>query len=63
VIEAPEGMDIVWTSVPMDVNGRRASWGGQLAPSDELAVRFTRPLPARVWTRIWDFLSKPVIRL
>jgi hypothetical protein len=63
VVRAPDGMDVVWTSVPMDVVGGRAAWSGRIGPRDDLVVRFTRPFPARVWTRIWDFLSTPVIRL
>jgi hypothetical protein len=63
VVRAPDGMDVVWTSVPMDVAGGRAAWSGRIGPRDDLVVRFTKPFPARVWTRIWDFLSTPVIRL
>jgi hypothetical protein len=62
VIRAPDGMDVVWTSEPMDVNGERAVWTGEAPGSRDLMVRFTKPFPARVWTRIWDFLSTPVIR-
>jgi hypothetical protein len=62
-IRAPEGMDVVWTSLPMDINGGLATWSGRLGPRDDLVVRFTKSFPARVWTRIWDFLSTPVIRL
>jgi hypothetical protein len=62
-VRAPDGMAVVWTNVPMDVDGERATWRGRLGPRDDLVVRFTKPLAARVWTRVWDFLSTPVIRL
>jgi hypothetical protein len=62
-IRAPEGMNVVWTSIPMDVDGQQVSWSGHLGPRDDLVVRFTKPFAARVWTRVWDFLSTPVIRL
>jgi hypothetical protein len=59
VIEAPPGMNIVWSNVPMTIHGDRAEWHGSLTRSQDLAVRFRPPLLQRTWARVWDFVSKP----
>lgn len=62
-VRAPEGMAIVWTSVPMRVQGGVAAWQGSLEGAKDFEVRFQRGFFGRVWARVWSFLSKPVIRL
>ncbi len=63
VVRAPAGMAIVDTNVPMEISGAEATWRGTLSARRDLVVRFQRPFPGRVWTEVWRFLSKPVIRL
>jgi hypothetical protein len=62
-ITAPPGMNVVWSNVPMRIEGGRAVWSGTLTSPQDLVVRFRPPLPQRTWARIWAFLSKPAIRL
>jgi hypothetical protein len=62
-IRAPSGTSIVWTSVPMEVHGGMASWQGLLGSKQMFEVRFQKGLVGRAWTRVWGFLSKPVVRL
>jgi hypothetical protein len=63
VVRAPGGMDIVWATPGMRVEGSKAVWRGELGRVRDLEVRFTKPFMARIWTRVWQFLSKPAIRL
>jgi hypothetical protein len=49
-IQAPPGMRISDTNMPMDVRGDRAVWTGTLDRDVELAVRFQRPFPSRLWS-------------
>ena len=62
-VRAPEGMSIVWTSVPMRVRGGVATWRGPLNGAKDFEVRFQRGFFGRVWARVQSFLSKPVIHL
>jgi Protein of unknown function (DUF4012) len=62
-ITAPPGMNVVWSNVPMRIEGGRAVWSGTLTSPQDLVVRFRPPLPQRTWARIWAFLSRPAIRL
>ena len=62
-IRVPQGMGIAWTNVPMHVEGGVATWRGSLQGSQDLEVRFQKGFVSRVWTRVWSFLSKPVIHL
>ncbi|HSL68306.1 MAG TPA: hypothetical protein VK977_09155, partial [Actinomycetota bacterium] len=48
-IQAPPGMRITDTNVPMDVRGDRAVWTGTLERDVEIWMRFQQPFPARVW--------------
>jgi uncharacterized protein DUF4012 len=52
-IQAPEGMAIVSTSVPMTVEGSIATWKGVPNRSMEIDVRFQPPLARRVWLTLW----------
>jgi hypothetical protein len=63
VVRVPDGTDIVWTTPGMEVQGSTATWRGELGRLRDFEVRFTKPFLARIWTRVWQFLSKPVIRL
>ena len=63
VIQAPPGMNITWTSVPMEVSGGRAVWTGRLGPRRDIEVRFSPPFVQRVWARVRHVLSTPLIRL
>jgi hypothetical protein len=62
-IQAPEGMNVVWSNQPMKIQGGRAEWSGTLDRSQDLVVQFRPPLAQRVWARAWDFLSTPVVKL
>jgi uncharacterized protein DUF4012 len=62
-IRAPDGMRIVWTSVPMQVESGMATWRGSLEGARDFEVRFQRSWFSRIRTRVWSFLSKPVIHL
>jgi hypothetical protein len=48
-IGAPEGTEIVWTSVPMEIDGATATWEGELEGALEIEVRFQAPVPLRWW--------------
>jgi hypothetical protein len=49
-IGVPAGMRIEDTNVPMEVSGTEAVWTGTLGREMELAVRFQRPFPSRLWS-------------
>ncbi|MEW6059512.1 MAG: DUF4012 domain-containing protein [Actinomycetota bacterium] len=63
VIRLPEGMGVVDTNEPMRVGGGLVVWSGPVEGRVSLSVEFQRPFFARVWTRLWDLLTTPVIRL
>jgi hypothetical protein len=63
VINAPPGMTVSWTSEPMDVHGASAVWRGTLTSPRELEVRFQKGFLGRAWTRVWNLLMKPALRL
>ncbi|MGQ0668923.1 MAG: DUF4012 domain-containing protein [Actinomycetota bacterium] len=63
VVRVPEGMEIVEASDGMEFDGREATWRGETGRSRDFVVVFRKPFPDRTWSEIWDFLSKPVIRL
>ncbi len=60
-VRAPDGMSIVWTSVPMRLQDGEATWHGTLNGAKDFEVRFQRGFFGRVWARVRSFLSKPVI--
>jgi hypothetical protein len=62
-IRAPQGMGVAWTSVPMQVRGGTATWRGPMNGARDFEIRFQRGFFGRVWTRVWSFLSKPVIHV
>jgi Protein of unknown function (DUF4012) len=47
-IHAPEGANIVWTNVPMSVDGSSATWSDHPTSNTNLEVRFRAPLLLRV---------------
>lgn len=55
-IEAPPGTRVVWTSVPMTVEGGVATWEGIPQPRTVFEVQFRAPLPLRVLRN----LTRPV---
>jgi hypothetical protein len=63
VIRAPDGMDIVSTSVPMDVAGSTATWEGIPGYRMALEISFRPPLLQRLGRNVARFLSKPVVEL
>lgn len=63
VVHAPPGMNIEWTSLPMQVDGPTATWTGTLQPGEELGVRFAKPVLLGAWSRLVHFLSRPAIKL
>lgn len=63
MVRVPEGMEIVGASDGMEFDGREATWRGTVGRSLDFVVVFRKPSPDRVWSEIWDFLSRPVIRL
>lgn len=56
-ITAPPGTDIVWTSVPMQVDGGIARWQGTPGPRTVFEVRFRAPLPLRWWRNLTDVVG------
>jgi hypothetical protein len=63
VVHPPEDMDATWASGSMELRNDRATSTSRLGRRMELSVGFQKPLPARLWTRVWDFLTKPLIDL
>lgn len=63
VIQAPSGMGIAWTNVPMRITGTRAVWAGRIDRKLELVVHFQHSFLGRIWARIWGFLDRPVAHL
>jgi hypothetical protein len=51
-VRVPEGTRVVWTSEPMTVEGRNATWEGHAPPTSELEVRFQAPWPLRWWRNV-----------
>jgi hypothetical protein len=47
-VQAPPGTKIVWTSVPMTVDGGIATWEGRPGPRSVFVVRFRAPQPLRI---------------
>jgi hypothetical protein len=48
-VTTPPGTDVVWTSVPMEVDGDTATWRGTTGPRTEFEVWFRAPIPLRWW--------------
>jgi hypothetical protein len=48
-VTAPPGASIVWTSVPMEVDGSSASWSGTLDHDMVFEVRFRASFATRWW--------------
>ena len=59
-VQAPQGMKVYFTNVPMKVSGGTAVWEGTPGARLELEVRFQPPFVRRIWNSFTDFLSKPV---
>ncbi len=51
-IRVPDGSRVVWTSEPMEVDGRIATWMGPADATRQLSVRFRAPLPSRLYRDI-----------
>jgi hypothetical protein len=56
-------MRITWTSVPMRIDGSRATWHGVLLPNQDLTVRFGKPALLGAWSRFWHALGRPAVRI
>lgn len=59
----PDGMDVVSASPGMRVTEDGVVWNGVVDDLARFEVSFQRPLPARMWHEVLDFLSQPVFRL
>ncbi len=55
-VQAPPGTRVVWTNVPMSLDGGLATWRGIPEPRTVFVVRFRAPLPLRVLRN----LTRPV---
>jgi hypothetical protein len=62
-VHVPAGMTVVWTNIPMRVDGGTAVWHGELGTRLELEMRFQKSFFPRVWTHIWSIVTKPFARL
>jgi hypothetical protein len=60
-IQAPEGTEIVWTSVPMEVSENRARWSGVAPTSETFEIRFQKSLIPRLWDSVVDFFGQPIV--
>jgi hypothetical protein len=61
IVRAPSGMEIVATDGPMRISGDEAVWEGPVSGAREFSIRFQQPWPERLWSRVWDVLSRPVV--
>jgi hypothetical protein len=61
-VEAPPGMHITSTSLPMRVDGGLAVWQGVPGRTLSLEVTFQPSLPLRVWRDLERAFAKPVLR-
>jgi hypothetical protein len=59
----PPGMRILSVNVPITLEGDRLVWQGDLGEIQDIEIRFERPLLEKLWTRAWDFLTRPVVRI
>jgi len=62
-IQAPHGTRFTWASEGVQIAGSTATWSGDLGKRVDLMVGFSQPFLPRMWTRVTDFLGKPVIKL
>lgn len=62
-IQSPPGTHITWAGEGVQVRGDTATWSGEVGRSTDIEIRFSKGFLGRVWTRIQDLLSKPVIKL
>jgi hypothetical protein len=60
-VQAPPGMHVTDTSVPMEVDGGLAVWEGVPGRRLDLRVDFQPSLPLRLWRDVGRIFSKPVI--
>jgi hypothetical protein len=60
-VQSPEGTEIVWTSVPMEVTGNRARWTGTVPAAEAFEIRFEKPLLPKLLDTVVDFLDRPVV--
>jgi hypothetical protein len=60
-VQAPVGTEIVWTNVPMEVQGNRARWEGQIGGRRTLELRFQKPFLPRVWENLVEFFGQKVV--
>jgi hypothetical protein len=61
-MEAPPGMHITNTSVPMRVDGGLAVWEGIPGRTLSLEVSFQPSLPLRLWRDVGRVFARPVLR-
>ncbi len=61
-VSTPAGMNVSAASDGMTIDGSRATWKGAVSGRKDLFVRFGQPLPRRILTRVWSFLSRPLFR-
>jgi hypothetical protein len=48
-VVAPPGTEVIWSNVPMTLDGERATWRGEPGPRLSLEVRFQAPTITRWW--------------
>jgi hypothetical protein len=63
LVHPPDGMETSWAPGSREMGADGATFRARLGRETDLTVAFQQPLPGRLWTRVWDFLSKPLIRL
>ncbi|MFL5766982.1 MAG: DUF4012 domain-containing protein [Actinomycetota bacterium] len=61
-VEAPPGMHITSTSLPMRVDGGLAIWEGTPGRTMSLEVSFQPSLPLRLWRDVGRIFARPVLR-
>ncbi len=59
-VHAPPGMEIAYTSEPMDVSGDRATWTGPASKLRTLRFEFEKPLLERTWKKLVRFVLRPL---
>jgi hypothetical protein len=59
-VHAPPGMEISYTSEPMDISGDRATWTGPASKLRTLGFEFEKPLLERAFKKLVRFLGQPL---
>ncbi|HEX9235740.1 MAG TPA: DUF4012 domain-containing protein, partial [Actinomycetota bacterium] len=63
-IALPPGMRMVSTNIPVTFDkAGRLLWEGTIGRTQEIDIRFERPLLEKLWVRTKDFLSRPVFKI